>query len=228
MPGLAPSLPPFDEVLVSRKSVRAFRPEPVETELLGRVFEMASLAPSNCNTQPWRVYLVSGETRDRLAAALTEAYSEKRLAFDIPYLANAYTPELRSRQGEHVQCQQDAFGISRDDAEGRARLGFGNMKFWGAPHIAFLCMPAFGNEREAADVGMFAQSAMLAATALGLATCPQTSVGLFAGTIKAMLGIDETEKLLFGLAIGYEDSEAAEARLVQARAGPRAFLRTFD
>ena len=220
-------LPTLHAVLRERKSVRAFKPDPVPQRLLDELFALAAETPSNCNTQPWTVCLVSGATRDTLAQALTEDYQQGKIAFDIPYLAAHYPPGLKERQVAHVQSQQDAFGISRDDAQGRSKLGLGNMRFWDAPHVALLFMPAFGNEREAADVGMFAQSAMLGATALGLATCPQTSLGLFAGTIKRVLGIDDSLKLLIGLAIGYEDETSPAARLVQDRVPPSDFIRAY-
>ena len=42
----------FDEIVASRRSLRAFRPDPVDQVTLGRVFDVAQRAPSNCNTQP--------------------------------------------------------------------------------------------------------------------------------------------------------------------------------
>src|SRR3990167_5084769 len=60
--------------------------------------------------------------------------------------------------------------------------------------------------REAAYVGMYAQSLMLGMTAFGLASCPQTSLGFHADLVREVLNVDPANKLLFGMSFGYEDT----------------------
>ena len=50
----------FNEVVAQRRSLRAFLPEPVSQAVLDDVFGTALRAPSNCNSQPWLVHVVSG------------------------------------------------------------------------------------------------------------------------------------------------------------------------
>ena len=85
-------------------------------------------------------------------------------------------------------------------------------------------MPSFGNEREAADIGGFAQSLMLALTSLGLGSCPQTSLGMMAGTVKRVSGVSDEMRLLFGIAIGFPDEGVAAVRLQQNRLGSDEFV----
>ncbi|MEO6698644.1 MAG: nitroreductase family protein, partial [Paraperlucidibaca sp.] len=59
------SLSAFDAI-TQRRSVRGYLPESVSDDVLRSVFELAQAAPSNCNVQPWQVYVASGETRDCL------------------------------------------------------------------------------------------------------------------------------------------------------------------
>lgn len=207
----------LEQVLKSRKSIRAFRSDPVPEQLIDRALELARWSPSNCNTQPWRVHLVGGEAAERLRGELLADHAAGKMAPEIPYLMNQYPPDFQRRQIAHVMCQQTALGIAREDTEARAKLSRGNMAFWNAPHVAFLFMPAFGNEREAADVGAFGQSLMLACEALGFGSCPQTSLGMMASTIKRVLGVGDDVKLLYGLAIGYPDEGRPAARLEQER-----------
>src|SRR3546814_3972372 len=68
-------------------------------------------------------------------------------------------------------------------------------------------MPDWCGVREAADVGMFAQSLMLALTAHGLASCPQSSLSHYAAVVKRELNIPDDMRLLFGLSFGYEDPD---------------------
>jgi nitroreductase len=63
----------FHDVLRRRRSVRAYRDEPVEEEKLGRVLEAARIAPSAANRQPWRFLVIRDpDLRERLL----EAYSQ--------------------------------------------------------------------------------------------------------------------------------------------------------
>ncbi|MBN9687378.1 nitroreductase family protein [Corallococcus sp. NCSPR001] len=59
----------FTDVVRDRHAVRSFRPEPVDTAVLRSVLEEAQRSPSNCNTQPWLVHIVSGAKRDELSGA---------------------------------------------------------------------------------------------------------------------------------------------------------------
>ena len=51
----------FLEIVRQRRSMRDFKPDPVPREIIEAVFGGAQRAPSNCNTQPWFVHVVTGE-----------------------------------------------------------------------------------------------------------------------------------------------------------------------
>jgi nitroreductase len=70
-------------------------------------------------------------------------------------------------------------------------------------------MPVPFDTREAADIGLYAQTLMLALTARGIASCAQGALGLFPDIIREQLGIPDVYKLLFGISFGYEDSSVA-------------------
>lgn len=54
----------FFEAISRRRSVRAYRPEPVEKEKLDRILEAAALAPTACDFQPFRLVVVETEGRE--------------------------------------------------------------------------------------------------------------------------------------------------------------------
>ena len=62
-----------EEAILSRRSLRAFKPDPVPRETVERILAVASRAPSGSNIQPWKVYVVAGEVRERLTRAMHEA-----------------------------------------------------------------------------------------------------------------------------------------------------------
>ena len=66
-------------------------------------------------------------------------------------------------------------------------------------------MPEPFDTREATDIGMYAQTLMLALTARGIASCAQGALGLFPDVVRQHLGLAPNYKLLFGVSFGYED-----------------------
>lgn len=62
----------FDEVIMGRRSIRGFKPDPVPQDLIRDVVRLATRAPSSMNTQPWYFHVVTGEPLDRIRAGNTE------------------------------------------------------------------------------------------------------------------------------------------------------------
>lgn len=207
----------FAEIVRARRSVRGFLPTPVKLELMKEVFELAQTAPSNCNTQPWSVHVVSGDIRHRLQQGLTTALRQGEFAMDFPYMGK-YTGIFKTRQYDAAKQLYNAMGIEREDKNGRDAAFQRNYCFFDAPHAAFLFLPEEFGIREAADLGMYAQNLMLALTAAGIASCPQTALSFNADLVRQLLGVPNNMKLLFGLSFGYEDKsvKANQARVGRA------------
>lgn len=51
----------FDDVIASRRSVRAYKSDAVEPEKLQSVLRAAQAAPTACNLQPWRIVVMKTE-----------------------------------------------------------------------------------------------------------------------------------------------------------------------
>jgi nitroreductase len=201
-----------------RTSIRYYRPDAVPEAVIRDVFALASRTPSNCNTQPWVVRIASGRSLEHLITALTAALDADQRSPDIPFNQHLYTPIYQERKFEHGKHLYGALGIDRGDHAARwQKVIQRNMSFYGAPHVAFFYIPDWGTEREAADVGMYAQTVMLGLTALGIGSCPQTSVSMFTEPIRRVLGLDQSTKLLFGLPFGYEDTSQPGSRTLQER-----------
>ena len=66
----------LDEAIRQRKSVRAFKSEPVPKEVLSEILSAAQRAPSWANTQPWEFVVATG---DKLAE-INRAFIEKTTA----------------------------------------------------------------------------------------------------------------------------------------------------
>lgn len=209
----------FADLVRTRYSCRQFLSQPVPEPLLREIFALAQHTPSNCNTQPWLVHVASGSTRERLREALVADVSQGRFTPDFPFNGDLYHDVYDRRRRDQAARYYSAIGVAREDVASRQRWMLRNYEFYDAPHVAFLFMPAaFGGVREAADVGMYAQTLMLALTAHGIACVPETCLGMVAGPVRRVLGIDDGQKLLFGIAFGYEDPDHPGNQLRMPRA----------
>ena len=194
----------FDEVVRARRSVRGFKPDTVPADVIDACLALAQQAPSNCNVQPWRVYLASGEARDRIRTGMLEAFAAGRYE-EMEHPIDAFAGEYRKRQ---VACAVEMYGkmgVGRDDKLGRLDAHARNFALFDAPHVAIVCMDRSFGIGVALDVGMWVQTFMLALTSRGVGSCAQAALRAYAGLIARELEIPDNELMLCGVSFGYED-----------------------
>ncbi|GGO42107.1 nitroreductase [Streptomyces lasiicapitis] len=206
-----------EKLIRGRHATRAFRPDAVPADVMRAIFSLAGAAPSNSNAQPWRVEVVSGAARDRLASALQADHAEKRTSVDVPYSEDMYAQVHRVRRAAFGAELYGALGIGPDDHAARAAYDAESLRFYGAPHAAFLFVTGDGGPRLAADVGAYMQTLLLAMTAYGVDSCPQGLLSFYADTVRAELGLTGG-KLLVGISFGYADETAPVNRVTTERA----------
>lgn len=201
----------FQQVVRARRSFRRFLPSPVPEAQIVEILEDAQFSPSNCNTQPWDMHIVSGEKLIQLSKAMLAAQKADATSLDFTFDHKDFFGRYKERAFEQGKAYYQALGVGREDREGRARAAAMNFQFFGAPHVAMLFVPVMGDTvRAAADVGMYAQTFLLSLTAHGLGGIPQTSLGFYADTVREVLGIPENYKMLFGMSFGHPDLTATE------------------
>ncbi|GAA1630172.1 nitroreductase [Actinoplanes couchii] len=205
-----------EQVIRGRRATRAFRSDAVPAETIEAIFDLARNAPSNSNTQPWRVEVVSGAARERVADALVAAHEAGRRTVDFPYREDIFEPVHQQRRRAWGAEFYGALGVGRGDTDTIADLDRRSLRFYEAPHVAFLFAPDSGDPRLTADVGMYAQTLLLAMTAYGIASCPQALLSFYADTVRETLGVTGG-KLLFGVAFGYADPTATVNTVVASR-----------
>lgn len=215
----------FKAVNHARRSVRGFLPEQIPEQDLQSIFEEAGRAPSNCNTQPWQVWVASGDKRDEIKTALTTSVMKGEMTPDYPW-SGKYDGIYKERQHDAARQLYSAMEIARDDRAGRQGSFMRNYELFDAPHVCFLFIREDFGIRESADVGMYSQNLMLSIAAHGYASCPQTSLGFFAKQVREILGVSEEWKLLYGISFGKEDTSVKANNAVVGRA-PLEELVTF-
>jgi nitroreductase len=198
----------------ARKSTRAFLPDPVDDETIGRLLTTASRAPSGGNVQPWRIYVVNGESMARFRAFLSDRPIEPA-AYDI-YPSPLPEPYRSSRfkVGEDMYA---TIGIEREDRAGRMAQFAKNLDFFGAPAAIFCFVDRIMGPPQWSDLGMFLQTFMLLATEAGLDTCPQEAWAVHEGAVSEFVGAPAEQRIFCGVAIGHADPDARINSLVTER-----------
>jgi nitroreductase len=208
----------LEDAVRTRRSVRGYLPDEVPQDRIEAIFALAQAAPSNCNIQPWLSHVVSGDSLRTLGARMVAAAQAGTPPNPDTRADLKFTGIWRDRQVDAAVQLYGAMGIDRHDRPRRDWAFLRNLEFFGAPHAVFIFTPAEFGEREAVDLGIYAQTVMLALTAHGLSSCAQGALGLYPGLIRDHLGLGPDHKLIFGISFGYEDPgvDANRARVGRA------------
>lgn len=198
--------PTFSDVVKSRYSARAFLPSPIPDDVLEDILYEAQCSPSNCNTQPWSLHIVMGDKLEELSQALTADLRAGNDSSDFTFDKEAYPEPFRERASEQGRSYYQALGVARGDTLSRSEVVERNVRFFGAPHVAFLFIAVVGdNVRVASDAGMYAQTFLLSLTARGYAGVPQAVLSYFAQTVRRILHVPDNFRLLYGISFGTPD-----------------------
>jgi len=202
-----------DAAINSRMSTRAFLPKPVPRETLEHLLALASRAPSGTNTQPWKVYVMQGASRDALVDQVCAAHdalradpslaSEYREAYD--YYPEQWVSPYIDRRRENGWSLYGLLGITKGDKDKMHAQHQRNFRFFDAPVGLMFTVDTVMGRGSLVDYGMFLQSLMVAARGHGLHTCPQAAWNGFAKIILPHIGAGEGEMLVCGMALGYAD-----------------------
>ncbi|MBW2709899.1 MAG: nitroreductase [Deltaproteobacteria bacterium] len=196
----------FEETVKTRRSVRGFLDRPVPQKIITEAFELAQLSPSNSNIQPWQVFVASGITRDAIRELLIAQFNhgfERNSDFSYP---ERFDGPYRKRQIDCAVKMWTEMGITREDKIGRISALLRNFELFDAPHIAFFCMEKSFTATVAVDLGIYAQTLMLALTSLGISSCAMGSMRNWSDIPREIFGFGENLGVVFGMAFGFEDT----------------------
>lgn len=205
-------------LLDERWTCRAYRPDPVPAESIERLLGLAQRTASWCNTQPWQVEVVSGEALVSLREALLAHVLSAPQSPDLEWPAS-YPGVYGERRRECGFQLYDAVGIAREDKDARFVQMLRNFEFFGAPHVAIVHTPAALGPYGAVDAGLWLQSFLLGAEALGLGAAPQAALASYGGFFRDWFGLGEDRLVVFGVSFGLPDRAAPVNAFRTTRAG---------
>lgn len=215
-----------DAVLRARRSLRAYRPDAVPRPVLKDLLDVASSAPSNSNTQPWRVHVLAGAAKDALGAALRTAFRDNTLP-PSPHFPDPLPEEHAQRQRDFGAVYYRTLGIDVADMPARMRQTEKNFDFFGAPVGLIFTIDRRLAPHSWLDLGLLVQNIMIAASARGLGTCPQVSFARFHPVIARHLSFTEHEQTVCGMSLGYPDRDEPVNHMAMPRRGVGEFA-SFD
>ena len=198
------------EAVRTRRSIRAYKPDPIPPQTLREIVSLGRHAPSGSNIQPWRVHVLTGGTLERVGAAIKRAFlsDEPGHTRDYEYYTDpVFEPYLARRR----QCGWGLYGtldIGRGDREKSKAYRATNYDFFGAPAGLIYTIDRRLEIGSWLDYGMFLQTIMLAARARGLHTCPEAAIASYPDIVRRELGISTDFVVICGMAVGYADPDA--------------------
>jgi len=198
--------PTVTGAIETRRSTRAFLPDPVPAEILREILSTASRAASGGNLQPWRLYVLIGAARDRLVDAVALKRKVKPLdGLEYDIYPRDLTEPYTTRRGRVAQAMYELVGIARDDHDARNAQMAKNFEFFGAPVGMILCIDRQMGPPQFCDLGLFLGNLMLLARERGLHTCPQEAWSLWSQTIREVVGVPDNDLVFCGISLGYAD-----------------------
>ena len=215
-----------DEAITSRRSVRAYLPDPVDDETVRDILKVASRAPSGTNMQPWKVYVTTGEKKRQLADAILNSgiRAEKAKWDEYRYYPDQFFEPYLSRRRAVGFSLYGHLGIGRRDVNQMRAQHDRNFTFFDAPVGMIFTIDRRLNQGSWIDYGMFLQDIMVAARGRGLHTCPQAAFAPYHRQIRPVLGIPDEEVVVCGMALGHEDTSKPENKLRTERADLEEFV----
>jgi nitroreductase len=198
------------EAIGQRKSIRAFKTEPVPKEVLKGIMELALRAPSWEDTQPWGFAVVTGKKLEEIRQAFSERIEERHNP-DIPH-PREYPQPYDTRRRTLGRKVLELKGISREDREKRKWWGLQGLRSFETPCVIYIYIDrAFYQQGDTLnlwpifDCGLVAENIMLLAMAHGLGTVAQIQAVAYPDVLRKVLGIPDSKVILLAIAVGYPD-----------------------
>lgn len=204
------------DAVMQRKTTRDFLPDPIDNDVIRELLEKASRAPSGGNVQPWKIWVINGDSMAAFRQHMIDAPRTTEMEYDV-YPASLWDPyrTYRFELGEQMYASID---VAREDKAGRLQQFARNMDFFGAPASIFCFIDRGMGSPQWSDLGMFLQTFMLLAEEAGYQTCPQEAWSSAHEQVRSFTNAPEELMLFCGVAIGKANPDHPINSLVSERA----------
>jgi len=202
------------KVMQERKSIRAFKSDPIPRERIEEILKLSIHAPSAINLQPWEFIVVTGEEKERLSRRLIKAYKEKQITCS-PDTVKPLPKTYGRRGAKTLESMKPFFDEMKVDIN--QYINEGSCNFYGAPVAIIICLDDSFSKASFVDIGLTLGYLVLAAHEFGVGTCPIGLITAYEDEIKDLLNIPENKKVVIGVGLGYPDWESPINRFKSPR-----------
>lgn len=220
-----------DEIINSRRSIRAFLPKAVNQDDVREILQVSVRAPSGSNTQPWKVYVLTGNKLQQLITSVLAAHNDLDVSKTHIEQYNYYPVKwIAPYVGRRRKIGWDLYsllGLGRENKTGMHAQHGRNFAFFDAPVGLIFTIDRVMEQGSWLDYGMFLQNIMLASRARGLDTCPQAAFTQYHKIIADVLELPDSEMLVCGMSLGYADMSKIENTLTTEREDVDHFVKFF-
>ena len=221
-----------DAAITTRRSIRAFLPTPVARADIEQILQVSARAPSGTNTQPWKVYVLTGAAKAALSDAILAVHADPAAAAlhseEYAYYPRHWVAPFIDRRRKVGWDLYSLLGLARENKAGMAAQFGRNYGFFDAPVGFIFTIDRVLEQGSWLDYGMFLENIMVAARGRGLDTCPQAAFTPYHRIIAEQLGLPENEKVVCGMALGFADMGKIENALVTEREPLSGFVQFRD
>ncbi|MEM1435917.1 MAG: nitroreductase [Pseudomonadota bacterium] len=219
----------YDDVIMGRRSIRGYKPEPVPLKVVQEIVSLAVRAPSSYNSQPWHLHIATGEVLDRIRRDSTERTASGVAPSFERQESGAYEGDHRKRQIEVAVQLFEAMGIARDDKQGRADWTMRGFRIFDAPLLIVVTydQQLKGGDVAPFDCGALATSLVNAAWSRGVGSVINSQGIMHSPVVREHLKVPDDQVIMISIAMGYPD-EAFPANAVVSRRRSVSDVATFS
>jgi nitroreductase len=207
------------EALVTRKSVRGFKPDPVPRQVLREVLRISGRAPSAVNSQPWEFFVLAGDVLE----SIKRGNVEKARSGEMPnpeHVLMGWPRDSVYRKRQVALAKQlfRLMDIGIEDREKKRDWMERGLRFFDAPAGIVITVDQSIIERvPLLDIGAVMQSICLAALSHGLGTCIEDQAAMYPRVMRDFAGIPDSKRIVISIAIGYPDWDFPANKVESAR-----------
>ncbi len=209
----------FDEVMLGRRSIRGYKPDPVPQKLIEEILALAMRAPTSMNTQPWNFYVITGEPLARIRQGNTE-----RILAGVPdsrefRKGEPFAGVHRERQIGVAKQLFSAMGIARDDAAMRQDWVLRGFRQFDAPVCVIVTYDKVleGSDDTPFDCGGVVNALVNAAWSRGLGTVINSQGIMQSPVVREHAGIADDQVIMKSIALGWPDDTFPANAVVSER-----------
>jgi nitroreductase len=209
----------YDEVVLSRRSIRGYKPVPLPRQLIEDVLYVAMRAPSSYNSQPYHFHVITGEPLERIRAG-----NVKRIQSGHPdsrefRIGQPFGGAHRERQVTVAKQLLGAMGIAREDKQGREDWVLRGFRQFDAPVCVIITYDRLlaDSDDTAFDCGAVATALVNAAWSRGLGAVINSQGIMQSPVVREAAKVPDDQVIMKSIALGWPDMNFAANTVISER-----------